>query len=185
MRLRCRVLVAICAFGGIVALPSEKHAHERKQDAAKIPHSHAKESPEEDSHSGEHADGEHEADEPSSGVGEGKAVEAASRERGIRLSEKAARTIGIATESVKRVGAGDYALSPQCVVYFQDKKGVYRLRDGWFKLVEVEVVRQLAKGIVIRSDGIKPGDNVVSAGVPLLRVSELEAFGGSGEGHGH
>lgn len=119
-----------------------------------------------------------EGGEAPANVGEGKAIVAADAKTGLKLSEAAAKTLGLKTmEAARRVPAS-------ALVYFHDEVGVYRLRGGWYKLVEVEIVSK-GREVVIETDELKPGDRIVVAGAALLRVAELDAFGGEEAGHGH
>jgi hypothetical protein len=83
---------------------------------------------------------------------------------------------------------GVHTVPARSLVYFQDEVGVYRLRNGWYKLVEIPAPEKKLSGaelVTIRTEELQPGDQVIQTGVPLLRVAELEAWGGSGDGHGH
>jgi hypothetical protein len=108
----------------------------------------------------------------------GKAVYETSEEQGMRLTEKALKNIEVSTLPFKEPGNDPVPLAS--LVYFQGKVGVYRLRHGWFKLISVQVVKKDDREAVIRSGDLLPGDEIVSHGADLLRVSELDAFG-SGE----
>lgn len=136
------------------------------------------------SNEGNHEGEEHqEAEEVSGSVGPGKSIEAANRKEGIKLSQKAISTLGL---EVKKVNSGSpFQLPVSSLVYFQDEVGVYRLRNGWFKLLEGKVRTRKETIAIVEISDLLPSDEVVVKGVPLLRVTELEAFGGSGEGHGH
>lgn len=116
-------------------------------------------------------------------VGPNKAILAANRKDGLQLSDKAKALLGLAYEKVKSTNL--HRVPASCAVYFQDEIGVYRVRGGWIKLIEIEIKSRTATEIVFESSDIQPGDELVKSGVPLLRVAELEAWGGSGEGHGH
>lgn len=110
----------------------------------------------------DHADAEERR--VSSDVGPGKAVTAADSKRGIQLSEKALKALGIKT----RKASG--AIPKEALVISRENAGVYRLREGWFQLLPKEQLRA--------------GDEFVVEGAELLRVAELAAFEGSG-GHSH
>ncbi len=125
-----------------------------------------------------------EAAEISSEVGPENAVTEANREDGFKLSEAALKTLGIETTLARN----QFILVPEeAIVSFQAETGVYRFRDGWFKLVEGKAERS-GKSMRFspeRQEDLKPGDRVAITGVPLLRVTELDTFGGSEEGHAH
>lgn len=103
------------------------------------------------------------------------AVQGANLKDGIRLTEKAKEVIGIKTE---KLSAGSFSAPKSALVYFGDKVGVYRFRDGWFKLIEIRVVSKKEESVSLTSTELKDGDQIVITGVALLRVSEMDAFGG-------
>lgn len=129
-----------------------------------------------------HKEGEEE-EEVSSSVGPGNAVTAANPETGFQLSEEALKTLGIKTKTIPT----NSTFPKQAIVTFKDETGVYRLRDGWYKLIEGEIEPQ-GNGIRFtpnKRQDLRVGDHIVVEGVPLLRVTELDAFSGGEAGHGH
>lgn len=159
------------------ATHEEPHGDEKE-------HEHSKKEAHDD-HAAEegHSDHEEEGEEGGSGVGPGKAITAASKTQGIQLSEFAVKTLGLKTAPI--VAPSNHRLSPGALVKFQNEAGVYRLRGGWFKLIEGKLLSLSATEALFQSNELRPGDQIVIEGVPLLRVAELEAWGGSGDGHGH
>lgn len=106
-------------------------------------------------------------------VGPGKAVVAASPEEGIKLSEKAMKTLDLKFLAVN----GGQLLVPQpAFIKFQDFIAIYREREGWFRMVEVEPVFKNGHALISSKD-IKPGDRLVIENGGLLRVVELDIFG--------
>lgn len=85
---------------------------------------------------------------------------------GFRLSEKAIQKMGIKTETVTN------AIPKTSYAFFRDKKAVYRLRDGWFKRIDVNGNQTNLKAL-----GFLPTDKIAINGVPLLRVTDMEVFG--------
>lgn len=163
-----------------------KHSEKHEDKDHKEPASSAKHSDHEggdEKHGHKEGEEDEEEEEGAASVGPGKAITAASKQTGIQLSEKAVQTLGLKTTTIESQNI--HRLSPKAVVSFQDEMGVYRLRSGWYKLIEIEISSKSAQEIVVKSAELKPGDQIVTEGVGLLRVAELEAFGGSGEGHGH
>lgn len=128
---------------------------------------------------GEHDDhpGGHE-EESTGGVGHDNAVTAANEEKGIQLAPKAVQVIGLQTTQISGTKIPESAL-----VFYQDKVGVYRLRDGWYRLIPLNPVVG-SGGYVLPGAEFLPGDRLVIAGVALLRVAELDAFSEE-VGHGH
>lgn len=127
-----------------------------------------------------HEEGEEEA---SSGVGPGNAVTAADREKGLQFSDEAVKTLGIKTQDAPE----EFTLPKSAIVTFKDETGVYRLRDGWYKLIEGEARPRglLVRFISHRKKDLRPSDQIVVEGAPLLRVAELDAFSTGEAGHGH
>lgn len=126
---------------------------------------------------------EHEEEEPSASVGPGKAITHATKKSGIQLSQSAVQTLGLKLQTVQTRGI--HIVPKKAVARFQDEAGVFRLRDGWYKLVEITPLPQSETQCTVKTDDIQPGDQIVIEGAHLLRVAELEAWGGSGDGHGH
>lgn len=165
--------------------PEESHAHGKEEGNSHAKHSDEKEHEKEEEHGHGHGNGheEEEKEEGSSRVGPGKAITEASRKKGFKLSEKAVQALRIQLATVQ--SSRTHRLPFKASVHFQNDSGIYRFREGWFTLVKAELQRVSPTEILVRTDEVRPGDQVVIDGVPLLRVAELEAWGGSGDGHGH
>ncbi|MBI4423515.1 MAG: hypothetical protein HY554_07305 [Elusimicrobia bacterium] len=116
-------------------------------------------------------------------TGQGKAVLEASAKQGLRLSAKALKRLGIKTQRLS--GSGGYRVPLPALVYSAEEVGVYRLRDGWYKHVDVEISSKDRDSAVVRSGRLRAGDELVIAGAPLLRVAELDVLGGEEAGHDH
>ncbi len=83
----------------------------------------------------------------------------------FRLSDKAIRTIGLVMQPIQ---SASETIPESALVHSLDKMGVYRFRKGWFKFIPLET----------RSAELASGDQIVVQGVALLRVAEMDAFGG-------
>lgn len=115
-----------------------------------------------------------ESETPKSRVGPGKAVLEAKESDGIRLSEKAIRNLNL---SFVAVGAdGTSRLPVSALVRFQDFTAVYRKREGWFKMVEIEPRIHNGTALVSSKD-LKSGDELVIENASLLRVVDLDVWG--------
>jgi hypothetical protein len=122
-------------------------------------------------------------DEARASTGPGKAVVEVDKSKGIHLSEKAIQTLGLSTIPVT---TGKLLVLPaSCAVYSQNEVGVYRLRNGWFKLIEVQLLSKKTPEISFKTSEFSQGDRVVNRGAALLRVAELETSGGAGDDDGH
>lgn len=117
------------------------------------------------------------AQEETSGIRAGPtlAVLEANLKDGFRLSDKAKKVIGLVT---KPLGLKPHVIPPSAVVNYGDRVGVYRLRNGWFKLIEIKNSDELQGSVATSSAELKDDDQIAVEGVALLRVSEMDAFGG-------
>lgn len=169
----------------VFCLSAWTHAEENHTKKTTSKEAHEKEG-DKDHEESEHAEGKHEDEDVSSNVGPGKAVIAADEHDGIQLSEKARKTLELDILTVK--GQAPYLFPVSSAVHTKDEAGIYRQRGEWLKFIEGSISSlnefNFAFTPKVASD-LKAGDAVVVRGVPLLRVADLEAFGGSGEGHGH
>ncbi len=100
-------------------------------------------------------------------TGEGKAILEASAERGMKISEKALKRLGIRTARL----ANPARIPKSALVQSAEETSVFVVRDGWFKRVH--------------ADDLKGGEMIVIAGAPLLRVAELDVLGVEEAGHDH
>ena len=107
------------------------------------------------------------------GVREGKAVYETS-ELGMKLTEKA--LVNIEVKTVRVGERSQLNCAREALVFYQDQIGVYRLREGWFKLVQVTVIKKNNLEAIIRSGELRSTDDLVVHGADLLRVSEMDAF---------
>ncbi len=158
----------------------KEHGKHGKEEGHDEESSHAHGSGEKD----EHGHGGNEEEEGGNRFGPGKAITAANKKDGIQLSEKALKTLGVTYGSTTGT-SGTFKVPLKSVVFSQDEVGIYRFKEGWHKLIEVVLVSKTASEAVIKSSELHTGDQIVKDGVPLLRAAELEAWGGSGDGHGH
>lgn len=147
---------------------------------------HEQEAPhKEDRHEEEHEGEAGHDEELSSNIGPGFAVTEADHDQGFKLSEKAVKTLGLEWKPVQNAAA--LTVPSSSLVFSKDEAGVYRVRDGWIKLIEgeVEITGKSARFISQEKSAFRSGDQIVTAGVPLLRVTELDTFSGSEAGHAH
>lgn len=106
-------------------------------------------------------------------IGPRKAVVAANQKQVFKLSEKALKTLELELMPIEN----SRILVPRnALIQFQDFAAIYRLRDGWFRIVEVEPAMS-GERAMFSSKEFKPGDKVVVKNGSLLRVVELDVFG--------
>lgn len=106
-------------------------------------------------------------------IGPGKAVIAADEKSGFKLSDKAIKNLML---QFMPVTSSNLTVSSTALVRFQDFIAIYRYRDGWFRMVEIEPKFQ--NGLAtFSSKELQPGDQVIIQNGSLLRVVELDVFG--------
>lgn len=108
-------------------------------------------------------------------AGPNMAAQEANLKDGFKLAEKAQEMIGLKT---KVLNEKPFLVPSEALVYFGDKVGVYRLRNGWFKLIEITKPQNANAGAVLTSNEFVLEDKIVISGVALLRVSEMDIYGG-------
>ena len=106
-------------------------------------------------------------------IGPGKAVVAADEKQGIKLSQKAQKSLNL---TLANVNSSNVSVPAASLVSFQDFLAIYRVRDGWFRMVEIEPNIQ-GKVASFSSKDLRPGDQIVIGNGGLLRVVELDVFG--------
>lgn len=116
---------------------------------------------------GARASEEHETAGGGSRTGPRKAVLEANEERGLKLSDKAIKRLGIKTAKL----AGPSRIPKSALVRTAEETSVFVVREGWFRRVH--------------ADDLKGGETIVVAGAPLLRVAELDVLGSEEAGHDH
>ena len=103
----------------------------------------------------------------------------------FRLSENAIKILGVETKTIVTANDGVYEIFSKSIVEFQDEIAVFRRSGDWFQLVEI-TIQQRGKSIsLVKASQLSAGDEIVMAGVALLRVAHLEASGQGGQGHIH
>ncbi len=154
----------------------------RADEAAKQSKEDHHEDKEKHSEGGDEHEHGHEEEGSASRAGPNKALLAISEEHGIQLSDKAKQRLGLTYYSLTNSGIS--SIPSQALVFSRDRVGVYRLRNGWFKFVEVQKKQADASTVSIQSPQLQAGDQIVVQGVGLLRVADLDAFSEE-VGHGH
>ena len=109
-------------------------------------------------------------------VGPEQAVTAASPTEGFKLSETAAKTIGLALAPIPE--GGSLLLAKEAIVRSQDETGIYRFRGGWLKFILGREVREGDRWrfTPLKGNDLKPGDQVAVEGVPLVRATDIYIF---------
>jgi hypothetical protein len=188
---KLRVSILFSALAAFVSLPvwadddhdhkeeATDHKHEEKREHSEEKHEYSEEK---DEHGHAHGEEAHE-EEASPSVGPGKAIEEANETRGIRLSEKALKRLKLGRKLIS--GASSLLNVPKtALVLERGQSFVYVERDGWLTRVLVTISKSDSLSAHVKGD-LKNGETVITEGSGLVRLAHLEAFGASGDGHGH
>ena len=105
-------------------------------------------------------------------IGPGKAVIAANEKEGFKLSEKAKNNLNI---TVKEVNSAVITVPKNSIISFLDFYSAYRLRDGWYRAIEIEPTFEDDKGAYDQKD---------AAGFIKLNALRLRIAAGKGRDQG-
>lgn len=136
-----------------------------------------------------HQEGETQADEHEeegsvSNVGPDKGVLEASKAKGFKLTKEAVAHLGIKAVAPKK--EGDYFLLPKsALVSVMRERFIYTLNDGFYKPVEIIVVRSSGSQILVKPEHGEITGQVATEGVHFLRNIEVDVFSGDEGGHHH
>lgn len=108
-------------------------------------------------------------------VGPSKAVLEADKEKGLRLSKQALENLRLKFQPV--ASGNVIEISQSAIVHFQDFTGVYRFRQNWFKLVEVDLLSTQNGKVTFQSKEFVSGDQVVVQGSSFLRATDMDIWG--------
>ena len=111
-----------------------------------------------------------------------KAVLLVDEEEGLKLSDEAIKTIGIKfiTPTTNR-----FTILKSALVSSMRTTGVYRFREGSFKLIPVTVVKDSDEKYLVSTAEFTTGDKVVVGGASLLRVADIYSTDKSEHSHAH
>ncbi len=117
------------------------------------------------------------AEEKAEASTKAKAILEASPENGIKLADVALKRLNIQFLAISDVGSVKIPID--AVVHSLSRVGIYRLRDGWLKLIPIKAFSDTGqRTVIVHSSELSIHDKVVVQGAALVRVAEMEAFGG-------
>lgn len=121
----------------------------------------------------------HEGGETIAQVGPGQAVELFDPNKGLKLSPKAVKMLGLKAIDIPM--GPQIRVSRKSAIYIKEDVAVYILREGFFKFVPVKVLTQTSNEVFFDSIAFKSGDQIVIEGVPLLRIAHLNVMSSESE----
>lgn len=162
-------------------LASDDHAHnEVKGQVDKAADKHADHKDEDGHKEGEHEEEGHE--EANSQVGPNKGIAEADKEKGFKLSPEAEKNFELQKIKVDSV---QFEIPTSAVVTSGVEINLYRLRDGFYTRIDFTEIKKNGSHVIVKSDDVRPGDEVVVKGMGFLRMTEITAFDGAPAGHSH
>ncbi len=132
----------------------------------------------------EHSDHDDHGDE---GFGEGKAIVDVKNEgESFKLADEAISLLGLEYGTIKKsVNKNVFIVPTKAIIYFKDEKGIFVKNSGWFKLVDVKLIKRNSNWSQVKSNSLSLREKIVVSGTGLLRVAHLQASGQGGQGHAH
>ncbi len=115
-------------------------------------------------------------------VGPNKGITIFDEEKGFVLSDEAKKTFSLQTQNL--TGSSPWSLPKSALLFTGEEKSVYRLRDGFFKKIDVEVIKKDKDRMIVKSENLKKGDSIVIQGVGFIRIAEVDATSEESS-HGH
>lgn len=136
----------------------------------------------EEAHRDEDKHDDHHEHSGGKAVGPGKAIEEVSEAKGFKLSPEAITTLKVQLQSIDK---DQFAIKKDTLVTFQNKTGIYRFREGFFKFLPVTIMKQDKNNYFIQTSGFTTGDKIVTHPVGLIRITDVYSTDTAEYGHGH
>ena len=128
----------------------------------------------------------HESHGSQKAIGHGKAIITFQKERGIKFSKAAYKTMGLELVEIK---SSPFVIPDSGLVRKRKHHGVFMYKDGFFKLVHVKVLRKLDGGRKFMVDPRRkvhiPGSMVLTNNANLVRVAIIYAQDTGKYSHSH
>lgn len=115
--------------------------------------------------------------------GPGKAVEAFDKEEGFKISDKAAKSLGVKFTPI--ANKGPWRLPIASIVHMKQSVAVYRRFGGWISMVLVKINSRENGFVEIQSADLEPGDEVAVSGVSFLRMTDADLNSGTVDSCAH
>lgn len=167
-----KLMMLLCVFGFAIAI-----AVADSKESVKITET------KENAKEAEQGHGEEGEEEGSSNVGPDKGILEANERQGFKLSPEALKNFEV--KSVKLTGDGPWTIPSTALIHSGNETNILRIRQGFFKSVDFEIVRRSGTSLVVDGDDLREGDEIALTGLGFLKTAELAAFGGVAHGHSH
>lgn len=144
-------------------------------------HNHKKKKKKDD-HGDHDGHGDHDDHGGGKAIGKGKAIEAVDEKKGFKLSKEAIKTLKL---KLQTVDGDEFVIEKSTLVASKGAKGLYRFRGGFFKFLSVKIVKEVKGKYLVKVQGVDFGDQIVTNGIGLLRVTDVYSTDKSEYGHSH
>jgi len=115
-------------------------------------------------------------------IGKGKAIESVDEKKGFKLSKEAIKTLEL---KLQTVDGDEFTITKTTLVTSKSIKGLYRFRGGFFKFMTVKLLKEVDGKYLVKVSGVEFGDQIVTNGTGLLRVTDVYSTDTSEYGHSH
>lgn len=123
-----------------------------------------------------------EGEEASASVGPDKGIVELNERLGFKLSQEATKNFSLKSLYLK--GDGPWEIPHAAVLTSGEEVNIYRKRSGFIKRIDFQTIRNNSpKNLVIDSDDLREGDEVITEGVAFVRIAELSLAGGLSHSH--
>ncbi len=156
----------------------KEHSHDKHDDHDKH-EGHDHEGHDNHDEHGDHKGHDHGAQKA---IGKNKAITEVDEEKGFKLSREAIKSLSL---KLKTVDSSTFEIEKSTLVSTKSIKGIYRFRAGYFKFLKAKIVKESKNGYIVSVLGVDFGDQIVTNGLGLLRVSDVYSTDKSEYGHSH
>ena len=115
-------------------------------------------------------------------IGVGKAIESVDEKNGFKLSKEAIKSLKL---KLQTVDGDEFQISKETLVTSKNLKGLYRFRAGFFKFLPLKLIKEVNGNYIVKVIGVEFGDQIVTNGVGLLKVTDVYSTDKSAYGHSH
>jgi len=161
---------------------NEKGHADHKGEKGHVDHADHKGEKGHDDHADHKSEKGHDDHGSGKSIGKGKAIEEVSEIKGFKLSKEAIKTLNL---KLKNVEGATFKITKSTLVTSKNKKGVYRFRSGYFKFMPAKIIKNVKDEFLVEVIGVGFGDQIVTNGVGLLRVTDIYSTDKSAYGHAH
>lgn len=155
-----------------------KEEHKEEGD-----HNHDDHDKDTEAHDSDHAhekEDDHAHEEGSKAVGVGKAIEVVDEKKGFKFNAAAENLMHLKFMEITQL---PLKVNKEALVIAKSEIGVYRARQSFYKFI---ALKKDSKGDYSLSKGeFEVGDKLVTAGLDLLRISDVFSQDKSDYGHSH